>query len=163
MKIPRSVASFGVVIAVVVALSACRTSDDENFTFDAAAHQRTTELKSRALALMANSEEAYSRHSGDAEALNADMENAYQLAAAAPNNDLVTAEWVAMKDPTRDLYGGFARRWQASGVVDAATRGLWMDKVTTRFNYILCLEAAKKTRAGRCTPPEVEAAASPPA
>jgi hypothetical protein len=163
MKVHRSHAPLAAIVAVAVLVSACRTLNNDDFTFDAAAHQRALALKSRSLALMASSGEAYSRHSQDAEALTAEMENAYQLSAAAPDNELVIVEWEAMKDPERGLYGGFVRRWQASGTIDAATRDLWMDKVTVRFNYIICLEAAKKTKAGRCTPPEADATASPPA
>lgn len=157
-------------IAVAFALSACRTSKEENtYNYDAAAHQRATELKSKALAAMANSVESYSAHRADVQAVNADMEKAYELSAAAPDNQTVADQWAAMKNPAGDLYGGYIRRWQASGRIDQATRDAAMTRVSARFDYILCLEAAKRTKAGICTPPEGaapapgEGEAAPPA
>jgi hypothetical protein len=102
---------------------------------------------------MAASGESYASHRADAEALAAAMDESLQLSAGAADNELVAAEWAAMKDSAGDLYGGFARRWQAAGAVDQATRDAAMNRVTTRFDYILCLEAAKRTKAGRCPPP----------
>jgi hypothetical protein len=161
MRLVHTLALFGVVVAAAFALSACRTAKkDETFNFDQAAHQRAVELKSKAVAAMANSGEAYSRHRADVEALNAEMEKAYELSAAGPDNATVAAEWAAMKDPGRDLYGGFASRWRASGTVDQAARDAAMNRVTGRFDYILCLEAAKRTKAGICKPPEAAAPAA---
>jgi hypothetical protein len=67
-----------------------------------------------------------------------------------------------MKDPGRDLYAGFVQRWRANGTVDQAARGAAINRVTTRFDYILCLEAAKRTKAGVCNPPGEAAPASAP-
>lgn len=162
MRAIRSLAPLGVMLLVAVALAACRTSKDETFNFDPAAHQRATELKSRTLALVAMSGEPYSRHRTEVEALNADIESAYTLSAAAPDNEAVAAAWAAVKAPDGDLYGGFVRRWQASGRVDEATRNAALERLTAQFDYILCLEAAKRTKAGICIPPGgTEPAAAP--
>jgi hypothetical protein len=154
MNVIRLLTAMGLALLVLVALGACRTSKKEQtYNFDPAAHQRAVELKSKTLSLMAASGESYSSHRADADALAAAMDEAHQLSAAAAENALVAAEWAAMKDSAGDLYGGFARRWQASGRVDEAARDAAMSRVTIRFDYILCLEAAKRTKAGRCTPP----------
>ncbi|MGH6923587.1 MAG: hypothetical protein ACRED5_07590 [Propylenella sp.] len=154
MKVIRTLTTLGLALLVLVALGACRTSKkDETYNFDPAAHQRAVELKSKTLSLMAASGESYSAHRADAETLAAAMDEAHRLSAAAADNELVAAEWAGMKDASGDLYGGFARRWQANGRVDEAARDAAMNRVTTRFDYILCLEAAKRTKAGRCTPP----------
>jgi hypothetical protein len=161
MRVIRSLAPLGVMLLIAVALAACRTSKDETFNFDAAAHQRATELKSKTLALVAMSGDAYSQHRTDVEALNADIENAYELSAAAPDNEAVIAAWAAMKAPEGNLYGGFVRRWQASGRIDEATRDAALDRLTVQFDYILCLEAAKRTRGGICAPPGGETQPAP--
>jgi hypothetical protein len=85
------------------------------------------------------------------------MDEAYALSAAAPDNEVVAAEWSAMKDPAGTLFGGYVRAWQAGGAVGQAARDAAIDQVTQRFDYILCLEAAKRTRGGFCTPPGGEA------
>jgi hypothetical protein len=151
MNVLRSLAACSIIFTLV--LSACRTSDDESFNFDPAAHQRAVDLKSRAISLMANAGEAYSAHRADAEAIAAEMENASTLSAAAPNNAVIAAEWAAMRNPSGALYGGFVQRWQGAGRIDDATRDPWIAQVTVRFNYIICLEAAKKTKDGVCPPP----------
>ncbi len=163
MTIIRSLAALGVAIALAAALSACRTSKEETYDFDPAAHQRAVELKSKALALMTVSGEAYSRHRADVEAVSGEMDEAFALSAAAPDNAVVAAEWSAMKDPAGALFGGFVRAWQASGSVGQAARDEAIVRVTLRFDYILCLEAAKRTKGGLCTPPGGEAADAPPA
>jgi hypothetical protein len=153
MRITSSLAPLALVLAVATVVSACRTGKENTYNFDPAAHQRAVELKARALGLMMVSHEPFGRHSGDADNLNAEMEKAHELSVAAPDNHVIAAEWAAMKEPGGDLYGGFVRRWQASGAVDEATRATAVDRVTVRFDYILCLEAAKRTKAGRCEPP----------
>jgi hypothetical protein len=154
MKVIRSLTPLGLVLAALVALAACRTSKKEEiYNFDAAAHQRAVELKSEAMGLLAVSGEPFARHRAEVEAVSGKVEQAYELSAAAAENELVVAEWAAMKDATGDLYGGYVRRWQASGTVDQATRDTWINRVTARFDYILCLEAAKRTKSGHCAPP----------
>jgi hypothetical protein len=164
----RSLAPLGLVLVLAVALVGCRTGAERS-NYDAAAHERAVAAKSQALSLMASSAEAFSRHSANVDAVNAELEEGYRLAAAAPDNAAVTAEWAAMKDPGRDLYGGFVRLWQSGGTVDQATRDAAMNRVTAGFNYVLCLEAAKKTtKGGICVSPaaplpEAVETAEPPA
>lgn len=168
-KVVRSLAPLGLVLVLAVGLAACRTAGEKKTNYDPAAHQRAVALKSQTLSLMASSGEAFSRHRASVEELNAAIDEAIKLSSAAPDNAAVVAEWTAMKDPGGNLYGGFVRRWQASGAVDAATRDAAMARVTARFNYILCLEAAKKTtKGGVCAPPQAaqpaaDEEAAPPA
>ncbi len=163
-RLIRSLTPLGLILVLAVALSACRTAGEKS-NYDPAAHQSAVAMKSQTLSLMARSGETFSRLGPEVEAVNAGLEEAHRLAAAAPDNEIVAAEWAAMKDPGHDLYGGFVRRWQASGTLNQATRDAAMDRVSARFNYLLCLEAAKKsTRGGICTPPgAAEPEASEPA
>jgi len=163
MTMNRLLARLGLALALAAALAACRTAKVENtYNYDAAAHQRATELRSKALALMANSGDPYSRHRTDAEAVGTAMEKAYELSAAAPDNALVVAEWAAIKDPAGSLYGGYVKRWQAKGRIDQATRDAAINKVIAHFDYLLCLEAAKRTKGGICTSPDGVPSAPPP-
>jgi hypothetical protein len=163
-EILRRLMAVALAVGLAAALVACRTTRQEKtYNYDAAAHQRAIELKSRALATMANSGDAYSRHRSDVETASADMEKAYELSAAAPDNAVVAAEWAAIKDPGGDLYGAYVKRWQARGKVDTDTRNAAMKRVELNFDYLLCLEAAKRTRGGICAPPGGAPAAPPPA
>ena len=74
----------------------------------------------------------------------------------------MAAEWAALNDPERELFGGFVRIWQARGRIDEATREAATTRITARFDYILCLEAAKRTKAGRCASPDAPPAPDEP-
>jgi hypothetical protein len=163
MRAIRSLAPLGAVLLVAAALAACRTSKDETFNFDAAAHQRATEIKGKTLGLVAVSNESFSGHRTEVETLSGEIENAYTLSAAAPDNETVSAAWAALKAPEGDLYGGFVRQWRASGRLNEATRGAFSDRLTAQFDYILCLEAAKRTKAGVCAPPGATGSETPAA
>lgn len=149
----RSLLTLGLILALGLGLAACRSSKEKTYDYDAAAHQRAIDLKAAALGLMANSGDSFSRHRENVAAIGAKIEEAYTLSAAAPENQAVASAWAAMKDPSGNLFGGYMRRWQASGAVDQATREAETTRITTHFDYILCLEAAKRTKGGRCSPP----------
>lgn len=162
MRLFRSLTLLVAASAVAFAFSACRSSkeDTNTYTFDPAAHQRAVDLKSKVLAIMANSLESFSAHRAEVEATNADLAQAHELSATAPDNQAVTGEWAAMKDPAGPLYGGYVSLWQARGRMDEATRDAATARVTAHLDYILCLEAAKRTKAGICAPPETAAPAT---
>ncbi len=155
--------TLGLVAAVAAGSAACRSSKEKTYSFDPAAHQRAVELKSEALGLVAISGEPFGRHAESVQATNAKLEQAYELSAAAPDNEVVAAQWAVMKDPGRDLYAGFVNSWRGAGRIDEATRQAATGRITARFDYILCLEAAKRTKAGRCKSPDAapDSAASP--
>ncbi len=163
MNVVRIVFTLGLVAAVAVGSSACRSSKEKTYNFDPEAHQRAVELKSEALGLVAISGEPYGRHAESVQATNTKLEQAYELSAAAADNEAIAAEWAAMKDSGRDLYAGFVNRWRAASRIDEASRQAATGRLTARFDYILCLEAAKRTKAGRCTSPDAapDSAASP--
>ena len=163
MTIIRAFAALALIALVALALGACRTSGEGTYDFDPAAHQRATELKSRAVALVANSGEAYSRHRADVEAVSAAMSEAFALSAATADNEVIAGAWSAMKDPFGDLFGGYVRRWQASGAIAEAAREAATAQIVAHFDYILCLEAARRTRGGLCAPPGAEADGAVPA
>jgi hypothetical protein len=149
MKVIRSFTSLGVLLAWALVLSGCQAIKIS--AYDVVAHQNAILLKAETLALMATSSEPFSQHKPEVDALNLKIELAYQTAAAAPNNQLVAREWQILKDPERDLYGGFVKRWEASGKLSNAFREAVTTQVGEAFDLIICLEAAKKS-GGLCTP-----------
>ena len=148
MRIVRSLAAFGFLLAWAVILSSCQTPLAVS-AYDPAAHQNAIALKMEAVALMATAGEQFAQHKDAVDALNVKIEAAYQVAAATPRNELVAREWQVLKDPERDLYGGFIKRWQASGTLRTAFREAASEQVAEAFDLIICLEAAKKS-GGQC-------------
>jgi len=148
MRYVRFFAPFAILLAAAIVLSACRTAATIS-DYSPEAHQKAAELKAETLALMTKSDEPYARHRAEAEALTTKISAAYEVAASTPRNELVTQQWAVMKDPERDLYGGYVKRWQASGRISAAFRDEMLPQVSQAFDYILCLEVAKKS-GGQC-------------
>lgn len=105
------------------------------------------------LALMAVSGEPYARHSAEVEALNAEIQAAYEAAATTGRNEQVTRQWELMRDPQGDLYAGLVRRWRTAGTVSAETRDRMIPEVSRSFDYLMCLQLAMKS-GGLCVAEE---------
>lgn len=149
MRTVRSFAALGFLLAWAVFLSSCQTGGLTVSAYDPAAHQNAIVLRNEAVALMAKAGEPFAQHKAEVELLNAKVEAAYQVAASTPRNELVAREWQVLKDPERDLYGGFIKRWQTSGALRTVFREEASAQVTEGFDLIICLEAAKKS-GGQC-------------
>jgi hypothetical protein len=145
MRIMRSIFPAGLLLAWAILLPSCQSM--RLAPADPAALQAAAALKVETLALMAKAGEAFSQHQAEVDAVSARMNTAYELAAATPSNDLVTREWAVMRDPERDLYGGFVKRWQANGKIGKAFREEASAQVSEGFDYIICLEQAKRSGA----------------
>ena len=149
MRVFRSFVPLGFLLAVAIVLSSCQGMKVSSY--DPAAHQNAIALKAETLALLAMSSEPFATHKDAVVGLNAKVEAAYQVAAATPGNELVAREWQILKDPDRDLYGGFVKRWETSGKLSNAFRENFTGQVGEAFDMIICLEAAKKS-GGQCVP-----------
>jgi len=145
MRIGRSFAGAGLLLAIAFVLAACQTM--RIAPADPAALQAAAGLKVETLALMAKAGEPFAQHRAEVEAVTGKMNTAYELAAATPNNELVTREWAVMRDPERDLYGGFVKRWEISGKIGRAFREEASEQISEGFDYIICLEQAKRSGA----------------
>lgn len=152
MKKISAFVPLSLLLACAVALSACQSGRAGKLgSYNPQAHQQAAELKVETVNLMAKSDEPYARHAAAVEALNTKIQTAYELAASTPDNELIVQQWAIMKDPERDLYGGFAKRWKASGRISDTFREEITVQVSQGYDYILCLEVAKRSP-GKCTP-----------
>jgi hypothetical protein len=148
MRAVRSFAALGFLLACVVALSSCQVPGAA--AVDDTARQNAILLKAETVALMGLSSEPFAQHQDAVAALTGKIEAAYQLAAVRPRGELIAREWQVLKDPERDLYGGFVKRWQTSGKLSPAFRDAITGQVGQAFDMIVCLEGARQT-GGRCS------------
>jgi hypothetical protein len=139
-----------VLLTAAAVLSGCRTAPSGASTFDPLAHEKALDVKGKALALMAVAGEPYAQHKADVEVLNGEIQAAYEAAATAGRNEQITREWELMREPSGELFGGFIRQWQTADTVSTDLRDQMIPKVSRSFDYILCLELAKKS-GGICT------------
>lgn len=120
--------------------------------FSEVAYQNATDLKAHSLALVDQSTEPYSRHSADADQLLVDLSAAYEFVHGMKGNDLSAAQWQLMRDPGGNLMGGFVGFWQRKGSLSPAFRDEYHGQIADAFDYIICLEANKRSNTP-CTKP----------
>ncbi len=108
------------------------------------AYKNATTLKAETAALIDKSGESYSSHKAEVEALNTRINAAYEFAAGIPHNELTAAQWQILRDPNRDLYGGYIRDWSRAKTVSPAFREAKKIQIGRAFDFIICLEANKQ-------------------
>lgn len=108
------------------------------------AYKNATTLKAETAALIDKSGESYSLHKEEVEALNTKINAAYEFAAGIPHNEITAAQWQIVRDPNRDLYGGYIRDWKRAGTVSPAFREAKKIQIGRAFDFIICLEANKQ-------------------
>lgn len=107
------------------------------------AYQQTISLKVEALALMDKATKQFASHENEIKELETKIEKAYEYAKGRPKNELSTKQWQILKDPNRNLLGGFINRWRKKLTLSAhfikEAKGL----VADAFDTISGLESGK--------------------
>lgn len=100
-------------------------------------------MKVEALALMDKATEPYENHKKEVEELQTKIEKAYEYVKGQPKNEFSARQWEILKDPERNLLGGFLKRWKKestlSNVFIKEAKGL----VADAFDTISGLESGK--------------------
>jgi hypothetical protein len=138
--ISRNVTSWIFLIILSAAITGCALSVDR---FDKLAYQNATSIKVDSLALMGKATQSYSTHKSAVEALNVSVEKAYEYAKGRPKNEEVTEQWSLMKDPDKNLLGGFLVRWEEKGKLSAAFVTEAKKLISSGFDQIIGLESGK--------------------
>lgn len=76
------------------------------------AYQQATSLKVEALALMDQATDLYENYETEIKELKSKIEKAYEYDKGRPKNEISTRQWEILKDPNRNLLGGFIKRWE---------------------------------------------------
>jgi hypothetical protein len=141
MRSVRVLAPSGLLLAMAVFLAACGPLI-ANYSLEA--YKNATTLKAETLALVRKSAEPFSSHREEVEALSTRIDAAYEFSAGTPNNQISAAQWSIMRDPDRNMFGGFVEFWRAHGSVSPAFRDEYLGQIAAGFDYIICLEANKE-------------------
>ncbi len=92
---------------------------------------------------MGKATEPYAEHEQEAQALQLEVEKAYEFARGRPNNEISTKQWEILMDPGRNLLGGFLKRWKEESTLSAAFIVRAKDLVGDAFDTIIGLESGK--------------------
>jgi hypothetical protein len=107
------------------------------------AYDKATSLKVEALNLMDKATEPYAQHQAAAETLRLNLEKAYEDAKGIPKNEVATHMWEILKDPNRNLLGGFLKRWQKESVLKKPLIEEKKAQMGEAFDKIIALEIGK--------------------
>ena len=129
------------VLILLVWLSACAHQIAD---YSLQAYENATRLKAETGALIDKAGQPYAQHTDEIDRLNVEIDSAYEFAAGIPNNEISARQWDILRDPERNLYGGFIARWREQGRVSAAYRRDKKRQIYRAFDYIICLEANKQ-------------------
>jgi hypothetical protein len=98
-------------LLVCLLISACSTIA----TFDQVAYDKATGAKAEALVLMDKATDSYSTHLKEIEAVSLTIDKAYEYDRGRALNTITVQQWQILRDPNRNLFGGFLRRWHDKG------------------------------------------------
>jgi hypothetical protein len=107
------------------------------------AYEKATSLKVDALNLMDKATEPYAQHQAAADTLRSNLDKAYEDAKGIPQNEVATQLWAILKDPNRNLLGGFLAKWQKESVLKKPFIDEIKVQVGDAFDKIIALESGK--------------------
>jgi len=127
-------------ILSIFAVTGCSSLIDK---YDQVAYQNATSIKVESLALIDKATSPYSDNETDVDELIIKVDKAYEYANGRPNNEIVTKQWVIMKDPSHNLLGGFLVRWKENGSLSKTFVTEAKKNVSLGFDQIIGLESGK--------------------
>jgi hypothetical protein len=111
--------------------------------YNETAYSNAVALKVESLALMGKATDSSSAHVQEISTLETNIEKAYQYVRWLPRNELTVAQWEILKDPNRDLLGGFLKKWENEKVLHVVFIEEKKKQISNTFDEILKLETGK--------------------
>ncbi len=134
----KSVALF---LGITVLLSSCANLQS---VYNEQAYQQAVSLKVEALDLMDKATTPYGNHEDQITDLKQELSKAYEYAKGRPNNQEMTRQWEIMKNPDRNLLGGFLHRWKEEGTLSPGFVEEAQELISEAFTTIIELESGKR-------------------
>lgn len=130
----------GVLLVATAFLFACSTIA----TFDQVAYDKATGAKAEALALMDKATNSYGAHLKEIDAVSLTIDKAYEYDRGRALNTITVQQWEILRDPNRNLFGGFLRRWHEKGSLNADYIAEKKRDIADAFDQITGLEIGKR-------------------
>lgn len=125
------------ILALLLNFSGCAPMIAE---YDNVAYQQALSLKVDSLFLMNKATESYSNQVEAVERLEIDLEKAYEYAKGRTGNEEIIKLWEIMKDPERNLVGGFLKRWEKNNTLSQTFIDESKKTISEGFDQIIGLE-----------------------
>lgn len=111
--------------------------------FSELAYEQAISLKVDALALTSHATEPFARHREAVADLTLRVEKAYEFARGRPRNEISAQQWDILRDPERNLLGGFLRRWETASTLSPVFIEEARRLIADAFDTIIGLESGK--------------------
>ena len=111
--------------------------------FSPIAYEHATSLKVDSLVLMDKATESYTDHEEKISELMNQVEKSYEFAKGRPHNEYSTIQWEILKDPDRNLLGGFMKRWEDQGKLSPTFINEAKRLISDAYDTIIGLESRK--------------------
>jgi len=111
--------------------------------YDQVAYEHATNAKVDTLALMDKATGSYSDHQKEVEALVNELDKAYEYDRGRQLNRITIAQWDILRDPNRNLVGGFLKMWKAKGTLSPVFVAEKKKQIADAFDQIIQLESGK--------------------
>jgi hypothetical protein len=128
-----------IVVSACMFLSACSLIAH----YDQVAYEHATNAKVDTLALMGKATGSYDDHEKEVEALITQLDKAYEYDRGRSLNKITVAQWDVVRDPNRNLVGGFLKMWKAKGSLSATFIAEKKKQIADAFDQIIRLESGK--------------------
>lgn len=135
----RKVRFYFLSLVVLVAFASCRSIA----LFDQYAYVEATSIKVDALHLIDHSVEPYSENSKEIDALNLKIEKIFEYEKHRTNNETSAQLWSLLKNPDKNLLGGYLKKWQSDGKLNKAFSQEAKVQISEAFDIIIELESKK--------------------
>ena len=131
----RSVAA----LALTLAIAGCSLIAH----YDQVAYEHATSAKVDTLSLMDKATGSYDSHEKEIDALAIELDKAYEYDRGRALNKITVAQWDVLRDPNRNLVGGFLKLWKAKGSLSAVFIAEKKKQIGDAFDQIIQLESGK--------------------
>jgi hypothetical protein len=110
---------------------------------DQAAYEHATSAKVDTLTLISKATTSYDQHQKEVEALTTQLDKAYEYDRGRQLNKITITQWDILRDPNRNLVGGFLKMWKAKGTLSATFVAEKKRQIADAFDQIIQLESGK--------------------
>jgi hypothetical protein len=143
-RLLTAISQKSVLIFLTASITACSTIS----AYDQTAYQQAVNTKVDALVLMDKAVEPYVNHRNDIAAFQTELQKAYEYERGRPLSKITLAQWDILRDPNRDLLGGFLKEWKQEGKLMPVYVERKKDQIGAAFDQIIQLESGKIKTAG---------------
>lgn len=111
--------------------------------YDQTAYLQAVNTKVDALTLMAKAVDDYINHRTEVAEFMIELDKAYEYERGRPLNTDTIKQWDTLRDPNRDLLGGFLKEWKEDGKLLPVYVERKKAQIGTAFDQIIQLESGK--------------------